>query len=86
VIAGSLLATPLAAEAQQTGEVYRIGVLELVGVASNAANLSAFREGLAELGYVEGQNFAIEYRSAHGMAGLSGSRTSRPSWFGSRLT
>jgi ABC-type uncharacterized transport system substrate-binding protein len=62
----SLLAAPLVIEAQQTAKVYRIGVLELVGVASNAANLSAFRQGLAELGCVEGQNFVIEYRSADG--------------------
>lgn len=68
LIPGSLLAAPLAIEAQQTGKVYRIGVLEVVGVASNAANLSAFRRGLAELGYVEGQNFVIEYRSADGRA------------------
>jgi ABC-type uncharacterized transport system substrate-binding protein len=64
--AAALLAAPLAIEAQQTGEVYRIGVLEVAGVASNAANLSAFRQGLAQLGYVEGQNFVIEYRSADG--------------------
>ena len=60
----ALLAAPLAAEAQPAGKVYRIGVLEVVGMASNAANLSAFRQGLAELGYVEGQNLVIEYRSA----------------------
>jgi putative tryptophan/tyrosine transport system substrate-binding protein len=60
------LATPLAAEAQQAGKLYRIGVL--VGAASNVANLSAFRQGLAELGYVEGRNFVIEYRSADGRA------------------
>jgi putative tryptophan/tyrosine transport system substrate-binding protein len=67
-LAGSaaLLAAPRVIEAQQAGKVYRIGVLELVGVASNAANLSAFRQGLAELGYVEGQHFVIEYRSADG--------------------
>jgi putative ABC transport system substrate-binding protein len=66
VVAVLILAAPLAIEAQQTGKVYRIGVLEVVGVASNAANLSAFRQGLAELGYVEGQNVVIEYRSADG--------------------
>ena len=62
--AAALLAAPLAAEAQPAGKVYRIGVLEVVGMASNAANLSAFRQGLAEHGYVEGQNLVIEYRSA----------------------
>lgn len=66
VVAVLILATPLAIEAQPTGKVYRIGVLEIVDAASNAANLNAFRQGLAELGYVEGQNFVIEYRSADG--------------------
>ena len=66
VVAVLILAAPLAIEAQHTGKVYRIGVLEIVGVASNAANLGAFRQGLAELGYVEGQNVVIEYRSADG--------------------
>jgi len=47
-------------------KVYRIGVLEAVDAESNVANLSAFRQGLAELGYVEGQNVVIEYRSADG--------------------
>ena len=66
---GALLcAAPLATEAQQAGKVYRIGVLDVVGVASNEANLSAFRQGLRELGYVEGQNLVIEYRSADGRA------------------
>jgi ABC-type uncharacterized transport system substrate-binding protein len=59
---------PLATEAQQAGKLYRIGVLDVVGVASNEANLSAFRQGLRELGYVEGQNLVIEYRSADGRA------------------
>ena len=61
-----LCATPLAAEAQQAGKVYRIGVLELVDAASNVENLGAFRQGLSALGYVEGQTFVLEYRSADG--------------------
>jgi putative ABC transport system substrate-binding protein len=65
-LAGGLLAAPLAAEAQPAGKVTRIGVLEPTSMASNAANLDAFRQGLRELGYVEGQNFVVEYRSADG--------------------
>ena len=68
VLALALLAAPLAAEAQPAGKVYRIGVLEILPVASNAANLAAFRQGLRDLGYVEGQNVVIEYRSADGQA------------------
>ena len=62
----SLTLAPLAAEAQSAGRVYRIGILETRSTAMNAANLDAFRQGLRELGYVEGQNFVIEYRSADG--------------------
>ena len=61
-----LLAAPLPAEAQQAGKVYRIGMLESTSPAINAANLEGFRRGLGELGYLEGKNFVIEYRSAEG--------------------
>jgi putative ABC transport system substrate-binding protein len=44
----------------------RIGVLETTSVALNAPNFDAFRQGLRDLGYVEGQNLIIEYRSAEG--------------------
>jgi ABC transporter substrate binding protein len=66
VIAGSLLAAPLAAEAQQSRRVYRIGMLERTSQAINAANLDGFRRRLRELGYVEDKNFVIDYRSADG--------------------
>ncbi len=60
-----LLAAPLAAEAQQTGKVPRVGVL-LLGSRSDPIQLvaRAFQQGLRELGYVEGQSIAIEYRWA----------------------
>src|SRR5216117_3313331 len=67
-VAGSLLAAPLAARAQQGGKIYRIGILEPISAAQNAANLDALRKGLRELGYVEGRNLIIEYRSADGRA------------------
>jgi putative tryptophan/tyrosine transport system substrate-binding protein len=62
-LAGGLLAAPLAAEGQK---LYRIGMLERTSTAINAANLDGFRRGLRELGYLEGKNFVIEYRSADG--------------------
>jgi ABC-type uncharacterized transport system substrate-binding protein len=64
----ALLATPLASDAQTAGKTYRIGVLETISPALNVANLDAFRQRLRELGYVEGQNLVIEYRSADGRA------------------
>jgi putative tryptophan/tyrosine transport system substrate-binding protein len=67
VAAGSIIVGPLAdALAQQQANVWRIGILETTSSSLNAANLSAFREGLRDLGYVEGRNIVIEYRSADG--------------------
>jgi putative ABC transport system substrate-binding protein len=68
MVSGSLLVVPLAAGAQQVGKVYRIGILETIPAARNTANLDALRKGLRDLGYVEGRNLFIEYRSADGRA------------------
>jgi putative ABC transport system substrate-binding protein len=66
---GTAVAWPLAASAQQpASKLYHIGMLETVSPALNAANLNAFRKGLMELGYVERQNYVIDYRSADGVA------------------
>ena len=67
-VAGGLFATPLGARAQPAGKVYRIGILEPIPAAQNLANLDALRKGLRDLGYVEGRNLVIEYRSADGRA------------------
>ncbi len=80
---GSLIA-PSAGEAQAPRKVYRIGLLDVVPIASNAANLDSFRQGLRELGYVEEQDFIIEYRSADGRAERFPALPA--SLFGSRLT
>ncbi len=65
------LASPLAAEAQQAGKVYRIGWLSMGrGV---DAYVDAFRESLRELGYREGENLMIDFRFAGGMAERVGS-------------
>src|SRR5262245_8580692 len=61
-----LAAMPFASEAQGTGKVYRIGLLETTPQALNVANFDAFPKGLRELGYIEGQKVLIEYRSAEG--------------------
>jgi putative tryptophan/tyrosine transport system substrate-binding protein len=66
--AGALLAASLVAHAQPVGKVYRIGILEPIPAEQNAANLDALRKGLRNLGYVEGRNLIIEYRSADGRA------------------
>ena len=65
---GGVAAWPLAARAQQPGRVWRIGVLETVSQALNTTNMDAFQQGLRALGYVEGQNYALEYRSSDGDA------------------
>ena len=58
-----LLALPFPARAQQAKKVHRIGYLS---TSSNPSSPSAFRQGLRELGYVEGKNIIIEYPKAEG--------------------
>ncbi len=65
-MAGSLLAMPLAAEAQQAEKVRRIGYLDQGSSARNRPYSEAFRQGLHDLGWVEGQNIVIEARFAEG--------------------
>lgn len=65
-IAGGLLAAPLATEAQEAGKVYRVGFLGNSTAALEANLVGSFREGLRDLGYVEGRNVVIEYRWADG--------------------
>src|SRR5258705_9960658 len=65
-LSGSLLAAPLVAEAQKSEKMYRIGMLETRSATLNAANVDAFRAGMRELGYTQGQNLEIVYRSADG--------------------
>jgi len=62
-IGGSMLAVAIAVEAQKPGKLWRIGFLAASG---SKLVFAAFREGLRELGYVEGQNVAFELRSAEG--------------------
>ena len=67
-LTGGLLAAPLAAHAQQASKVYRIGYLSHFGCPIRPEYIGPFRQGLRELGYVEGQNLIIECRGAPGAA------------------
>jgi putative tryptophan/tyrosine transport system substrate-binding protein len=64
-VASGLLAAPLAVEAQQAAKIARIGYLA-GNLAATPHLQEAFRQGLRDLGYVEGRNVVIEYRSAEG--------------------
>jgi putative ABC transport system substrate-binding protein len=66
LLAVFLLAGPITAEAQAPAKVPRIGYLSVLSPTDNPYTLEAFRQGLRELGYVEGQTIAIEYRFAEG--------------------
>ena len=54
------------AQAQQSKKIPRLGYLAAVSASADAPRLEAFRQGLRELGYVEGQNIIIEYRHQAG--------------------
>ena len=75
----SILAVPLAAEAQQAGKVYRVGLIfttspvsEMAGSEPVHPSARALLHGLRALGYVEGQNLILERRSAEGRFQLFG--------------
>jgi putative ABC transport system substrate-binding protein len=65
-LGGVAAAWPLAAHAQQTTKAPRIGFLGLSSPSAFASRLEGFRQGLRDLGYVEGTNVTIEYRWAEG--------------------
>ena len=65
-VAVVLLALGVIAEAQQPKKVPRIGYLSSFDPATESARAEAIRLALRELGYIEGQNIAIEYRYAEG--------------------
>jgi putative ABC transport system substrate-binding protein len=67
-ITGGLLAASLAAEAQESTRVWRIGFLGSGSYSSGDPRVEALRRGLRELGYAEGRNLVIEFRWAGGNA------------------
>jgi len=66
LVGAMLFALCLSAEAQQSKRVYKIGYLTATSLFAIAARTEAFRQGLRELGYVEGKNIVIEQRHAEG--------------------
>ena len=69
LLATVLLATVSIAQAQQPKKIPRIGYLTLGSSSPRSANEEAFRDGLHQLGYIEGQNVHVEYRYAAGEVG-----------------
>jgi putative ABC transport system substrate-binding protein len=68
-LVGGAVASPLAVRAQQrSGKTARIGLLTRKTDASVSAQIDAFRQGLADLGWVDGTNIRIEHRDAEGQA------------------
>ena len=80
VALGGAAAWPLAARAQQTGKMSRIGFLGISSPSLERHLVDAFRQKLRELGQVEGENIAIEYRWAEGRISTPnlGGRTGPP--------
>jgi len=65
-VCAMLLALSSPSQAQQPKNVPQIGFLGFTSLSGIAARIEAFRQGLRELGYVDGKNIVIEYRSAEG--------------------
>src|SRR5499426_4838077 len=61
LVAAASLASPFSVRAQQPAKIPRIGIID------DSPIWNAFRQGLRDLGYLEGQNIAFEYRYADGL-------------------
>jgi putative ABC transport system substrate-binding protein len=68
LVGAVLFALCFSADAQQQKKLARVGFLSINSTSSTAANANAFRQGLSQLGYVEGRDIAFEWRYADGKA------------------
>ena len=64
--ASAILVAPLAAEAQQTGKIPRVGIVWIASFSQVARLHDAFLRGLRDAGYIEGRNMVVEVRTADG--------------------
>src|SRR5262245_52394746 len=71
LLGGAAVAWPLAARAQQTRKVARIGILDFFPSAASANFIEPFQQGLRELGYVDGSSIHVEYHSAEQRSDLA---------------
>src|SRR5215471_9061843 len=66
LLGGAAVAWPRAAHAQQPAKVPRVGILS-PAASETAATLTAFREAIRDLGYIEGQTIALDFRLSKGI-------------------
>src|SRR3974377_629968 len=66
LLGGAAVAWPLAARGKQPAKVPRVGILS-PAASETAATLTAFREGIRDLGYIEGQTIALDFRLSKGI-------------------
>ena len=66
LLGGAAAAWPLAARAQQPAKVPRVGILS-PAASEAAADMTAFRQGIRDLGYIEGQTIALDFRLSKGI-------------------
>jgi len=86
LLGGAAAAWPLAARAQQSGRMRRIGVLQILAAGDPEWQIrfAAFKQGLQELGWLDERNFTFEFRNADG--GLTGCPRLPPNLFTSMST
>jgi putative ABC transport system substrate-binding protein len=72
--AGSLVITPSIVKAQPAGKVYRVGFLLGATEESVVSLFRALKEGLQELGYIEGRNLVLDRRNGDGNGTSAGPR------------